>query len=130
MVRYLMETMCMFVMGRELYIYRDGCYYLDQDGIKVKAVVSKLIPEKFITFRCLSAVYNLLIEQQELQKSLEELNAYPPWWINFKNGMFDVREGNFVSISQNTCRSTRFLMPWIWRYGRIWMRREKIRAGS
>lgn len=78
-VRYLMETMCMFVMGRELYIYRDGCYYLDQDGIKVKAVVSKLIPEKFITFRCLSAVYNLLIEQQELQKSLEELNAYPPW---------------------------------------------------
>ena len=106
-VRYLMETMCMFVMGRELYIYRDGCYYLDQDGIKVKAVVSKLIPEKFITFRCLSAVYNLLIEQQELQKSLEELNAYPPWWINFKNGMFDVREGKlrkykteFLSINQ------------------------------
>lgn len=106
-VRYLMETMCMFVMGRELYIYRDGCYYLDQDGIKVKAVVSKLIPEKFITFRCLSAVYNLLIEQQELQKSLEELNAYPPWWINFKNGMFDVREGKlrkhkpeYLSINQ------------------------------
>ena len=106
-VRYLMETMCMFVMGRELYIYRDGCYYLDQDGIKVKAVVSKLIPEKFITFRCLSAVYNLLIEQQELQKSMEELNAYPPWWINFKNGMFDVREGKlrkhkpeYLSINQ------------------------------
>lgn len=106
-VRYLMETMCMFVMGRELYIYRDGCYYLDQDGIKVKAVVSKLIPEKFITFRCLSAVYNLLIEQQELQKSLEELNAYPPWWINFKNGMFDVRAGKlrkhkpeYLSINQ------------------------------
>lgn len=97
----------MFVMGRELYIYRDGCYYLDQDGIKVKAVVSKLIPEKFITFRCLSAVYNLLIEQQELQKSLEELNAYPPWWINFKNGMFDVRAGKlrkhkpeYLSINQ------------------------------
>lgn len=106
-VRYLMDTLCMFVMGRELYIYRDGCYYLDQDGIKVKAVVSKLIPEKFITFRCLSAVYNLLIEQQELQKSMEELNAYPPWWINFKNGMFDVREGKlrkhkpeYLSINQ------------------------------
>lgn len=91
-VRYLMDTLCMFVMDREIYLYQDGCYYLDQDGIKIKAVVSSLIPERYITFRVLSAVYNLLIEQQELQKTMEELNAYPPWWINFQNGMFDVRE--------------------------------------
>ena len=91
-VRYLMDTLCMFVMDREIYLYQDGCYYLDQDGIKIKAVISALIPERYITFRILSAVYNLLIEQQELQKTMEELNAYPPWWINFQNGMFDVRE--------------------------------------
>ena len=91
-VRYLMDTFCMFVMDREIYLYQDGCYYLDQDGIKIKAVISALIPERYITFRVLSAVYNLLIEQQELQKTMEELNAYPPWWINFQNGMFDVRE--------------------------------------
>lgn len=91
-VRYLMDTLCMFVMDREIYLYQDGCYYLDQDGIKIKAVISALIPERYITFRVLSAVYNLLIEQQELQKTMEELNAYPPWWINFQNGMFDVRD--------------------------------------
>lgn len=91
-VRYLMDTLCMFVMDRDIYLYQDGCYYLDQDGIKIKAVISALIPERYITFRVLSAVYNLLIEQQELQKTMEELNAYPPWWINFQNGMFDVRE--------------------------------------
>lgn len=91
-VRYLMDTLCMFVMDREIYLYQDGCYYLDQDGIKIKAVISALIPERYITFRVLSAVYNLLIEQQELQKTMKELNAYPPWWINFQNGMFDVRE--------------------------------------
>lgn len=91
-VRYLMDTLCMFAMDREIYLYQDGCYYLDQDGIKIKAVISALIPERYITFRVLSAVYNLLIEQQELQKTMEELNAYPPWWINFQNGMFDVRE--------------------------------------
>lgn len=91
-VRYLMDTLCMFVMDREIYLYQDGCYYLDQDGIKIKAVISSLIPERYITFQVLSAVYNLLIEQQELQKTMEELNAYPPWWINFQNGMFDVRE--------------------------------------
>nr|WP_182435750.1 phage/plasmid primase, P4 family [Clostridium sp. AM45-5] len=91
-VRYLMDALCMFVMDREIYLYQDGCYYLDQDGIKIKAVISALIPERYITFRVLSAVYNLLIEQQELQKTMEELNAYPPWWINFQNGMFDVRE--------------------------------------
>lgn len=91
-VRYLMDALCMFVMDREIYLYQDGCYYLDQDGIKIKAVISALIPERYITFRVLSAVYNLLIEQQELQKTMEELNAYPPRWINFQNGMFDVRE--------------------------------------
>lgn len=50
-VRYLMDTLCMFVMDREIYLYQDGCYYLDQDGIKIKAVISALIPERYITFR-------------------------------------------------------------------------------
>lgn len=91
-VRYLKETYRMFVVGRELYIYRDGCYFLDPDGVRIKGIISHLIPDRFITFRNLSSVYNLLIEQPELQKTMEDLNNYPAWWINFKNGMFDVKE--------------------------------------
>ena len=91
-VRYLKEAYCMFVVGRELYLYRDGCYFVDNDGIRIKAIVTKLLPERFVNYRNLAAIYNLLIEQQDLQKTMEELNNFPPWWINFRNCMFDVKE--------------------------------------
>lgn len=92
-VRYLMETYCMFVSGKELYIYQNGCYVLDRDGVRIKQVISGLIPDRYITYRNLSSVYSLLLEQQPLQKTMEELNCYPAWWINFRNGMFDVKAG-------------------------------------
>lgn len=91
-VRYLKDTYHMFVTGRELYIYKDGCYFLDSDGVKIKAVIASLIPDRFVTYRTLAAVYNLLLEQPDLQKTMEDLNCYPAWWINFQNGMFDVKE--------------------------------------
>lgn len=91
-VNYLKETVNMFVTNRELYLYSGGCYVRDLDGIRIKARVAELIPERFVTYRNLTAIYNLLLEQQELQRRFEELNAYPPWWINFRNGMFDVKE--------------------------------------
>ena len=92
-VRYLMETYCMFVSGKELYIYQNGCYVLDRDGVRIKQVISGLIPDRYITYRNLSSIYSLLLEQQPLQKTMEELNCYPAWWINFRNGMFDVKAG-------------------------------------
>lgn len=91
-VQYLLKTVCMFVAGEQLYVYRGGYYFLDRDGIYIKSKVQGLIPEQFISHRNLNAVYNLLLEQQEIQKTFEEINNYPPWWINFKNGMFDVKE--------------------------------------
>lgn len=92
-VRYLMETYCMFVSGKELYIYQNGCYVLDRDGVRIKQVISGLIPDRYITYRNLSSIYSLLLEQQPIQKTMEELNCYPAWWINFRNGMFDVKAG-------------------------------------
>lgn len=91
-VRYLMETVCMFVIGRELYVYRGGVYVLDCDCVYIKSIIQRLIPDRFVTYRNLGAVCGLLIDQQDLQKTLEDLNNYPPWWINFQNGMFDVKE--------------------------------------
>lgn len=90
-VEYLKDAYCMFVVSRELYIYEHGCYRPDIDGIKIKGIISGIILDQFVTYRTLSAIYNLLIEQQDLQRRFEDLNAYPPWWINFTNGMFDVQ---------------------------------------
>lgn len=91
-IRFLMDTHHMFVMGQELYIYEQGCYFLDENGIKIKTEIQKLIPEQFINYRNLNGVYNLLLEQAELQKEMEEINKYPAHWVNFLNGMFDAKE--------------------------------------
>lgn len=67
-VRYLMETYCMFVSGKELYIYQNGCYVLDRDGVRIKQVISGLIPDRYITYRNLSSIYSLLLEQQPIRR--------------------------------------------------------------
>lgn len=91
-IRFLMDTHHMFVMGQELYIYEKGCYFLDDNGVKIKAEIQKIIPEQFINYRNLNELYHLLLEQAELQKELDEVNQYPAHWINFLNGMLDVKE--------------------------------------
>lgn len=91
-IRFLMDTHHMFVMGQELYIYEKGCYFLDDNGVKIKAEIQKIIPEQFINYRNLNGLYHLLLEQAELQKELDEVNQYPAHWINFLNGMLDVKE--------------------------------------
>lgn len=90
-IRFLMDSHHMFVMGQELYIYNQGCYFLDENGVKIKAEIQKIIPEQFINYRNLNSLYCLLLEQAELQRELDEVNQYPAHWVNFLNGMFDVK---------------------------------------
>lgn len=91
-IRYLMDSKHMFVMGQDLYIYEQGCYFLDNNGVKIKREIQSIIPEQFINYRNLSSLYHLLLDQEELQRDMEEVNQYPAHWINFQNGMFDVKE--------------------------------------
>ena len=37
-------------------------------------------------------IYNLIISEHRTQKQAYDLNQFPKHWINFKNGMFDVKE--------------------------------------
>ncbi|MDO5391000.1 MAG: phage/plasmid primase, P4 family [Eubacteriales bacterium] len=91
-VRYLMDRFHMFVMGSELYLYDGGVYSLDEKGVRIKAAIQEVIPEQFITSKSLNGVYSLLIDQQGIQKRMDEINEYPPDWINFQNGMFSVKD--------------------------------------
>lgn len=91
-IRYLMDVKHMFVMGQQLYIYRSGCYYLDDNGTEIKAEIQGMIPDQFINHRNLQGLYSLLLSQNSLQRLEKDINQYPAWWINFQNGMFDVKE--------------------------------------
>ena len=52
------------------------------------------------SYRTISGVYRLLIEQPQVQKRYEDLNAYPDYSDpHFRNGMFDVKAQKMLKHS-------------------------------
>lgn len=96
LVDFIMETVSFFVVNAVVYIYHGGVYQEDIKGIEMKAIIQSLLYDRYINYRTINGVYQLLIEQRQVQRKFEELNAYPDHWINFRNGMFDVKEGRFM----------------------------------
>lgn len=90
LIDYLMETQEMFVCMGHLYIYSDGVYSEDVEGVRIKNIMQQLLYTEMIKARTLNGLYSLLLMQEELQRSMEEVNCYPVSWINFRNGMLDV----------------------------------------
>lgn len=89
-VRYLIANYDMFVMNGQLYLYEGGVYRMDPEGTRIKNLMQKLIYKKFIKANTLNHIYSLLVMQEEIQRSYEEINQYPVTVINFKNGMYDI----------------------------------------
>ena len=81
-----------FIYGYQPYLYIGGSYKLDRDGTKIKAIIKKYLYERFIKSRIINQIYNLLLEDAEIQKSFEELNDFPSEYICFRDCMFDVKE--------------------------------------
>ena len=107
LVDYIIETVNFFVVGTAIYIYSDGVFSEDSLGIKVKSIIQGLLYDRYISYRTINSVYRLLIDQPQVQRTYEELNAYPSHWINFRNGMFDIKAGKlhkhnpkYLSINQ------------------------------
>jgi len=92
LVDYIIESVSFFVVGTIVYIYHDGVFREDDNGIELKGIIQSLLYDKYINYRTINGVFRLLIEQQQVQKRYEDLNAYPNHWINFRNGFFDVKE--------------------------------------
>jgi phage/plasmid primase, P4 family, C-terminal domain len=90
-VEYLIKELDMFVFQGILYIYEGGYFKEDLSGIKVKNYVQTLLYKEFIKSTTLNQIYNLLIIQESLIRPFSEINNYPNSWVNFKNGMYDVK---------------------------------------
>lgn len=99
LVDYIVETVNFFVVGATAYVYHGGVYREDPQGIEMKSIIQSLLYDRHISYRTISGVYRLLIEQPQVQKRYEDLNAYPDYWINFRNGMFDVKAQNLLKHS-------------------------------
>lgn len=86
---YICRTQNLFICGGTPYIYSSGVYRPDMSGAELKTMIRRLIYPKFIKSPVIRRVYELFTSAAELQKSPEELNQYPAYWINFQNGFYD-----------------------------------------
>ena len=91
-VEYLMDTEDMFVIDGIAFVYENGVFKEDANGIVLMNKIQACLYRNEIKAATIKRVYDLLIRQQALQSSFETVNNYPKWWINFKNGMLDVQE--------------------------------------
>lgn len=89
LIDYIMEQYHMFVCMGTLYLYDDGVYTEDTDGIRIKDIMQQYLYISVIRARTLNNLYSLLLMQRSLQRTMDQVNQYPKSWINFQNGMLD-----------------------------------------
>ena len=77
------------VIGSVPYIYKNGVYHPDINGVEVKAKIKEHMYRRFIRADVINRVYNLFISEVSINIQPVELNAYPSHWINFQNGFYD-----------------------------------------
>lgn len=95
--KYILKNYHIFVCGGAAYLYQYGVYREDERGTKIKKIIRSLILEEFITTRTINAIYNLILDADELQKKFEDLNNYPKTYINFMDCMLDVKTMNKIN---------------------------------
>ena len=104
---YLIGKGDLFVLNRIPWLYEKGVYREDHNGVRLKNRIQRLIYREFVKWPVIMRIYELIISQPRIQKRFEDLNKYPDHWINFKNGMFDVKawtmyqhDPGFYSVNQ------------------------------
>lgn len=90
---YLKEENDLFVLGGTPYLYEEGVFIPDDTGAKLKTMIRKLIYPEFIKSTTIKRIYELFITAAELEVTFEDVNQFPAWWINFRNGFYDPKTG-------------------------------------
>lgn len=98
---YIIANFDLFTLGNTIYIYHNGVYIRDGNGSILKSKIQQLIFRDILSVRTINRIYELIIIQPELKKETWELNNYPDSWINFKNGMLDVKTNELLPHSPN-----------------------------
>ena len=104
---YIIEHEHIITIAGKPYIYKNGVYKRDEDGNILRYLIKSMILPDLITIGRINRVYALIIVNHKLAIDTEEVNHYPSHWINFKNGMLDVMNGelhahspSYLSVNQ------------------------------
>jgi P4 family phage/plasmid primase-like protien len=90
-VVYIKYQYHFFFYGGMPYLYDQGTYKKDENGLRLQQIIKELIIPEFINVKTIKRIYELLQIDSDLQKKYEELNQHELGTIPFNNGLLDVK---------------------------------------
>lgn len=86
---HIVNNQKLFIYGGIPFLYSNGCFFPDWTRAELSTSIRKKIYERLIKSTTIDRVYRLFLTDARIQKSFDEINAYPAEWICFRNGMYD-----------------------------------------
>lgn len=90
---YIKEHHKLFILAGTPYFYKCGAFKIDKSGTRLKTFIKGCILPRFIKSTTITRIYQLFLQDYEIEKSYEEINQFPEHWIPFKDCMYDVKTG-------------------------------------
>lgn len=115
----VLEAHHVIVIAGKPWIYKDGVYLNDENGVLLKSFIGELIPTYICNIRHINNIYQFVLSDRHIQRTILDINQYPEHWINFKDCMLDVEtlekhphKPEYYAINQipHNCPDTRDLM--------------------
>lgn len=82
-----------FILGGIPYLYDRGVFTADKTGALLKSIIKKHLPINQMKSTVINRIYNLFLQDYDIEISEEELNQYPSTCIPFKDCLYDVLTG-------------------------------------
>lgn len=86
----VLEAHHTIVIAGKPWIYKDGVYLNDENGVLLKSFIGELIPTYICNIRHINNIYQFVLSDRHIQRKITDINQYPEHWINFKDCMLDV----------------------------------------
>lgn len=96
---HIIDNNDLFLRNGKLYLYSDGYYQIDEDGTRVKTMISEYITPYLVTERRISRVHALLLTKHSLKIDSDAVNQFPDYWIPFENGFLDLCSMELLPVS-------------------------------
>ena len=88
----VINTHDIMIIAGKPWTYAEGVYHQDDGGLYVQHYIKNLIVWNLKNDARISRVYRLIMKDIRLQVNIDDVNKYPLHWVNFKNGMVDIKE--------------------------------------
>lgn len=115
----VLEEYKVMTLSGKPWIYEKGVYRQDEDGTRLKSIISEWIPAYIKSIQFINNIYHLILADHSIKRTILDINQYPEHWINFKDCMLDVEtlekhphKPEYYAINQipHNCPNTRDLM--------------------